>query len=50
MNIKEKTIGIVAHRAPQLALDVILKNISFEDAIKNDWRKLETGNLDRNMT
>lgn len=50
MNIKEKTIGIVAHRAPQLALDVILKNISFEDAIKNDWHKLETGNLDRNMT
>lgn len=47
---KGKTIGIVAHRAPQLALDVILKNISFEDAIKNDWRKLETGNLDGNMT
>ena len=33
-----KTIGIVAHRAPQLALEVITKNITWEDAIKNDWR------------
>lgn len=38
----DKTIGIVAHRAPQLALDVITKKISMEEAIKNDWRK--TGN------
>ncbi len=36
---KDKTIGIIAHRAPQLALEVITKNISWEDAIKNDWRK-----------
>ena len=34
-----KTVGIVAHRAPQLALEVITKNISWEEAIKNDWRK-----------
>ena len=34
-----KTIGIVAHRAPQLALEVITKNITWEEAIKNDWRK-----------
>lgn len=34
-----KTIGIVAHRAPQLALEVITKNISWKEAIKNDWRK-----------
>ena len=33
-----KTIGIVAHRAPQLALEVITKNITWEEAIKNDWR------------
>ena len=39
---KGKTIGIVAHRAPQLALEVITKNISWEEANKNDWRK--TGN------
>ncbi len=34
-----KTIGIVAHRAPQLALDVILKGMTWEEANKNDWRK-----------
>ena len=39
---KWKTIGIVAHRAPQLAFEVITKNISWEEANKNDWRK--TGN------
>ena len=33
-----KTIAIVAHRAPQLALEVITKNISWEEAIANDWR------------
>lgn len=33
-----KTIGIVAHRAPQLALEVITKNVSWEEAIDNDWR------------
>lgn len=34
-----KTIAIVAHRAPQLALEVLTKNISWEEALKNDWRK-----------
>ncbi len=34
-----KTIGIVAHRAPQLALDVIIKKMTWEEANKNDWRK-----------
>ncbi len=38
-NYKDKVIGIVAHRAPQLALEVITKNISWEQAINNDWRK-----------
>ena len=37
-NYDNKTIGIVAHRAPQLSLDVITKNISWEEAIENDWR------------
>lgn len=41
-NYSGKTIGIVAHRAPQLALEVITKNITWEEAIKNDWRN--TGN------
>lgn len=34
-----KKIGIIAHRAPQLALEVITKKISWEEANKNDWRK-----------
>lgn len=38
-NFDGKTIGIVAHRAPQLAFEVITKNISWEDANSNDWRK-----------
>lgn len=38
-NYQGKTIGIVAHRAPQLALEVITKGISWEEANKNDWRK-----------
>ena len=41
-NFEEKTIGIVAHRVPQLALEVITKNISWEEAIKNDWRKTKS--------
>ena len=38
-NYSSKTIAIVAHRAPQLALEVITKNITWEEAIENDWRK-----------
>ena len=34
-----KTVGIVAHRAPQLAIEVISKNITWEEAIEKDWRK-----------
>ena len=34
-----KIIGIVAHRAPQLALEAITKKISWEEAIRDDWRK-----------
>lgn len=38
-NYDGKTVGIVAHRAPQLALEVITKGITWEQAIQNDWRK-----------
>ncbi len=38
-NYQGKTIGIMAHRAPQLALQVITKHITWEEAINNDWRK-----------
>jgi broad specificity phosphatase PhoE len=33
-----KEVGIVSHRGPQLALDVILKNKTWEHVIKEDWR------------
>lgn len=42
-DIKEKYdgkhIAIVAHKAPQLALDVILKGMTWEEAFATDWRK-----------
>ena len=41
-NYQGKTIGIVAHRAPQLAFEVLTKNITWEDANKNDWRKTKS--------
>ena len=34
-----KHVAIVAHKAPQLALDVILKGMSWEEAFEKDWRK-----------
>jgi len=34
-----KHIAIVAHKAPQLALDVLLKGETWEQAFANDWRK-----------
>jgi len=34
-----KEIAIVAHQAPQLALDVVLKNKTWRQAIAEDWRK-----------
>ena len=36
---KGKTIAIVAHRAPQLAFEVLTKGITWEEALSNDWRK-----------
>ncbi len=33
-----KSVAIVAHRAPQLALDVLLKNKTWDQAVKEDWR------------
>lgn len=34
-----KHIAIVAHQAPQLALDVLLKGRTWQQAIHEDWRK-----------
>lgn len=38
-NFNDKKIGIVAHRAPQLSLEVITKGITWDEANVNDWRK-----------
>jgi len=35
----DKHIAIVAHKAPQLILDVLLKNKTWEEAFRDDWRK-----------
>lgn len=34
-----KHIAIVAHKAPQLALDVLLKRMTWDEAFAKDWRK-----------
>ena len=38
-NYDGKHVAIVAHKAPQLALDVLLKNKTWEEAFTEDWRK-----------
>ncbi|MBS3079509.1 histidine phosphatase family protein [Candidatus Pacearchaeota archaeon] len=38
-NYDGKNIAIVAHKAPQLALDVLIKKMSWEEAFNNDWRQ-----------
>ncbi len=38
---KLSKIAIVSHRIPQLALDVIVSGLSWEEAIKRDWRICE---------
>ena len=37
-NYDNKTIAIVAHKAPQLAIEVITMNKTWEQAINDDWR------------
>ena len=34
-----KHIAIVAHKAPQLALDVLLRGMTWDEAFATDWRK-----------
>jgi alpha-ribazole phosphatase/probable phosphoglycerate mutase len=38
-NYDGKSVAIVAHKAPQLALDVLLKGRTWEQAFAEDWRK-----------
>lgn len=35
----DRHVAIVAHQAPQLALDVLVGGKTWPEAIKNDWRK-----------
>lgn len=35
----DKHIAIVSHQAPQLALDVLIKGQTWQQAIDSDWRK-----------
>ncbi len=37
-----KHVAIVAHKAPQLALDVISKEETWQEAFDNDWRKTKS--------
>ena len=39
-NYDGKHIAIVAHKAPQIALDVLLKGMTWEEAFAKDWRKV----------
>jgi len=41
-NYDGKHIAIVAHKAPQLALEVLLKNKTWVQAFAEDWRKKKT--------
>lgn len=41
-NYDGKHVAIVAHKAPQLALDVLLNNMSWKDSFTNDWRKTKS--------
>ncbi len=40
-NYDGKHVAIVSHKAPQLALDVLLKGKTWEQAFAADWRKLK---------
>lgn len=41
-NYDGKSIAIVAHKAPQLALDVLIKGKTWEQALAEDWRKTKS--------
>jgi alpha-ribazole phosphatase/probable phosphoglycerate mutase len=38
-NYEGKHVAIVAHKSPQLVLDVLLQNKTWEQAFTDDWRK-----------
>ena len=38
LNYNNKKVAIVAHKAPQLAFEVLTKNKTWQEAISTDWR------------
>ena len=41
-NFDGKHIAILAHKSPQLAIEVVLNGKTWEQAIKKDWRKTKS--------
>ena len=41
-NYDGKRVAIVAHKAPQLALDVLLRGKTWQQALAEDWRKTKS--------
>ena len=41
-NYDGKSVAIVAHKAPQLVLDVLIKKKTWEKAFHDDWRKTKS--------
>src|SRR3990167_485717 len=41
-NYNDKHVVLLAHQAPQLALDVLLKGKTWKQAIDEDWRKTKS--------
>lgn len=40
-NYNGQSVAVVAHKAPQLALNVLLKGKTWEQAFAEDWRKIK---------
>lgn len=41
-NYEGKEVALVAHKAPQLALDVLIRGKSWQEALAEDWRKTKS--------
>lgn len=41
-NYDGKSVALVGHKAPQLALDVLIKGKTWEQALAEDWRKTKS--------
>ena len=41
-NYDGKNVAIVAHKAPQLSLDVLIKGKTWTQALAEDWRKTKS--------